>query len=147
MLTTLTMITLTTLRTITLTTLTTIFTITQPNDYHYEYTTMTQLETALVNCFCNTELRTATVTKIKGLSIQTQLNTFVLFTLLKMTLDECKTLTKISMHNLSQQFPQTSARFGHDEIRKQTKSILHTFSSFYPVTRVWYLSSIMPVDQ
>ena len=67
---------------------------------------MTQLETALVNCFCNTELRTATVTKIKGLSIQTQLNTFVLFTLLKLTLDERKTLTKISMRNLSQQFPQ-----------------------------------------
>ena len=43
-----------------------------------------QLETAHCNiyCFCNTELRSATVTKIKGLSIQTQLNTFVLFTLL-----------------------------------------------------------------
>ena len=62
------------------------FTITQPSDYHYEYTTSitTQLETELCNiyCFCNTELRTATITKIKGLSIQTQLNTFVLFTLL-----------------------------------------------------------------
>ena len=43
-----------------------------------------QLETALCNicCFCNTELRTATITKIKGLLIQTQLNMFVLFTLL-----------------------------------------------------------------
>ena len=41
-----------------------------------------QLKTALCNIygFCNTELKTATVTKIKGLSIQTQLNTFVLFT-------------------------------------------------------------------
>ena len=57
-------------------------TITQPSDYHYKYATTTQLETALVNRFCNTELRTATVTKIKGLLIQTQLNTFVLFTLL-----------------------------------------------------------------
>ena len=87
----------------------------------------TQLETALCNqyCFCNTELRTATVTKIKGLSIQTQLNTFVLFTLLKVTLDECKTLTKILMRNLSQQFPQTSTRFGPNEIRKPVKSILH----------------------
>ena len=58
----------------------------------------TQLETALciVNCFCNTELRTATVTKIKGLPILTQLNMFVLFTLLKITLDERKTLTKNS---------------------------------------------------
>ena len=86
-----------------------------------------QLETALCNqyCFCNTELRTATVTKIKGLLIQTQRNTFVLFTLLKLTLDERKTLTKISICNLSQQFPQASARFGHDEIRKPAKSILH----------------------
>ena len=43
-----------------------------------------QLETTLCNVYhaCNTELRIATVTKIKGLSIQTQLNTFVLFTLL-----------------------------------------------------------------
>ena len=48
---------------------------------------------------------------------------FVLFTLLKVALDERKTLTKISMRNLSQQFPQTSARFGPDEIRKPVKSI------------------------
>ena len=48
-------------------------------------------------CFCNTELRTAIITKIKGLSIQTQQNTFVLFTLFKLTSDEHKTLTKISM--------------------------------------------------
>ena len=48
-------------------------------------------------CFCNTELRTAIITKIKGLSIQTQQNTFVLFTLFKLTLDERKTLTKILM--------------------------------------------------
>ena len=27
------------------------------------------------------------------------------------------------------------------------RSLVSTFSSFYPVTRVWYLSSIMPVDQ
>ena len=94
------------------------------NESAHDFTT--QLETALCNpyCFCNTELRTATVTKIKGLSIQTQLNTFVLFTLLKLTLDERKTLTKISMRNLSQQFPQTSARFGHNEIRKPANSSL-----------------------
>ena len=65
-----------------------------------------QLETAFCNqyCFCNTELRTATVTKIKGLSIQTQQNMFVLFTLFKLTLDERKTLTKSDMqtsHNRS----------------------------------------------
>ena len=40
------------------------------------------------------------------------------------TSDERKTLTKISTHNLSRQFPQTSAHFGHDEIRKPAKSIV-----------------------
>ena len=28
-----------------------------------------------------------------------------------------------------------------------SRSLVSTFSSFYPVIRVWYLSSIMPVDQ
>ena len=44
-------------------------------------TTTIQLETALCyqHYFCNTELRTAIITEIKGLSIQTQQNTFVLF--------------------------------------------------------------------
>ena len=48
---------------------------------------------------------------------------FVLFTLLKVALDERKTLTKISTRNLTQLFPQTSARFGPDEIRKPVESI------------------------
>ena len=52
-------------------------------------------------CFCNIELRTAIITKIKGLSIQTQQNTFVLFTLFKLTSDERKTLTKISTRKTS----------------------------------------------
>ena len=88
-----------------------------------------QLETAFCNryCFCNTELRTATVTKIKGLSIQAQQNTFVLFTLFKLTLDERKTLTKISTRKPLTIVPQTSARFGHDEIRKLAKSSLHNW--------------------
>ena len=62
-----------------------------------------QLETAFCyqHYFCNTELRTAIITKIKGLSIQTQQNTFVLFTLFKLTLDERKTLTKIPTHETS----------------------------------------------
>ena len=79
-----------------------------------------QLETTFVNwyCFCNTELRTATVTKIKGLSIQTQQNTFVLFTLFKLTLDERKTLTKISTRKPLTTVPQTSARFGQEGTRK-----------------------------
>ena len=77
-----------------------------------------QLETAL--CYqhycCNTELRTAIITRIKGLLIQTQQNTFVLFTLFKLTLDECKTLTKISMHKTShnhspnQRTPRTTTK-------------------------------------
>ena len=64
---------------------------------------------------------------------------FVLFTLLKLTLDECKTLTKILTRNPSQQFPQTSAHFMHNKVRdKKTgkkqpcndpgKSIVHTSS-------------------
>ena len=103
-------------------------------NHNYDYTQLTrfrcqptlQLETAFVNqyCFCNTELRTATVTKIKGLLIQTQQNTFVLFTLFKLTLDERKTLTKISTRNLSQQFPQTSTHFGHDKVRNKKTSKL-----------------------
>ena len=73
-----------------------------------------QLETALCyqHYFCNTELRTAIITEIKGLSIQTQQNTFVLFTLFKLTLDERKTLTKISMRKPLTTIPQTSANFG-----------------------------------
>ena len=56
-----------------------------------------QLETALCyqHYFCNAEWRIAIIAKIKGLSIQTQQNTFVLFTLFKLTSDERKTLTKI----------------------------------------------------
>ena len=81
-------------------------------DQSLQLTIITQLFTLLqfynwklhfVNryCFCNTELRTAIITKIKGLSIQTQQNTFVLFTLFKLTSDECKTLTKISTRKTS----------------------------------------------
>ena len=65
-------------------------------------------------------MRTATITKIKGLSIQTQQNTFVLFTLFQLTLDERKTLTKISTrktsHNRSpnQHTPQTTKKQGEN---------------------------------
>ena len=81
-------------------------------------------------CFCNTELRTAIITKIKGLLIQTQQNTFVLFTLFKLTLDEHKTLTEIptckTSHNYSpnQRTPQTTTKMqtaGYTE-----KSSLHS---------------------
>ena len=84
-------------------------------------TTPLQLESALCyqHYFCNTELRTAIITEIKGLSNQTQQNTFVLFTLFKLTLDELKTLTKISMRKTSHNHsPKTSACFGHEGTRK-----------------------------
>ena len=62
--------------------------------YNYDYKQLTMISMSTNNstrncifvnryCFCNTELRTATITKIKGLSIQTQQNMFVLFTLFK----------------------------------------------------------------
>ena len=49
---------------------------------------------------------------------------FVLFTLFKLTLDERKTLTKISMCKPLTTVPQTSARFRHEGTRKPAKSIL-----------------------
>ena len=71
---------------------------------------------------------------------------FVLFTLFKLTLDECKTLTKISMRKPLTTIPQTSTRFRHEGTRKpancretgqkyhaqsggqkQVKSILHNW--------------------
>ena len=69
-------------------------------------------------------MRTAIITKIKGLSIQTQQSTVVLFTLFKLTLDEHKTLTKISTRKPLTTIPQTSANFG---TRKPAKSILHNW--------------------
>ena len=63
-------------------------------------------------------MRTATITEIKGLSIQMQQNTFVLFTLVKLTLDERKTLTKISMRKPLTTIPQTSTHLGHEGTRK-----------------------------
>ena len=89
-------------------------------DYYYRCTTTTiQLETALCyqHYFCNTELRTAIITKIKGLSIQTQQNTFVLFTLFKLTSDERKTLTKISTRKTSHNHSPKQAH-ASNEVRK-----------------------------
>ena len=43
----------------------------------------------------------------------------------EITSDERKTLTKISTCNLSQQFPQTSAHFGHDKIRNKKTGEKH----------------------
>ena len=77
--------------------------ITNSQSAHNHYSTILQLETALCyqHYFCNTELRTAIITEIKGLLIQTQQNMFALFTLFKLTSDECKTLTKVSTRKTS----------------------------------------------
>ena len=94
------------------------------HDYYYRCTTITiQLETALCyqHCFCNTELRTAIITKIKGLLIQTQQNTFVLFTLFKLTLDERKTLTKVSKRKTSHNHSPQQAH-ALNEVRKPANS-------------------------
>ena len=98
------------------------------NERYYDL----QLETALCyqHYFCNTELRTAIITKIKGLSIQTQQNTFVLFTLFKLTLDECKTLTKILMrktshnHSPSQRTLQTTNKQGENPPLKGKQQVI-----------------------
>ena len=50
--------------------------------------------------------------------IQAQQNTFVLFTLFKLTLDERKTLTKISTRKPLTTVPQTSTHLGHEGTRK-----------------------------
>ena len=71
--------------------------------------------------FCNTELRTAIITEIKGLSIQTQQNTFVLFTLFKLTLDERKTLTKILMRKPLTTIPQNKHTLRTRRNRKTSK--------------------------
>ena len=60
--------------------------------------------------------------------IQAQQNMFVLFTLFKLTLDERKTLTKISTCKPLTTVPQTSAHLGRQQKSKQqvtAKSILH----------------------
>ena len=60
-------------------------------------------------------------------------NMFVLFTSFKLTLDERKTLTKISTRKPLTTIPQTSACFGHDEIIiTDNKSIVHD-----PVEENW----------
>ena len=80
-----------------------------------------QLETALCyqHYFCNTELRTAIITEIKGLSIQTQQNTFVLFTLFKLTLDERKTLTKILMRKTSHNHSPNQRKLRNEKTSKK----------------------------
>ena len=49
----------------------------------------------------------------------------ILHSIKEITSDEHKTLTKISMCNLSRQFPQTSAHYVHDKIRNQKTEEKH----------------------
>ena len=48
-----------------------------------------------------------------------------LHSITEITSDERKTLTKISTHNLSRQFPQTSAHIKHDKIRNKRTGEKH----------------------
>ena len=66
-------------------------------------------------------MRTAIITEIKGLSIQTQQNTFVLFTLFKLTSDERKTLTKISTHKTSHNHSPNQRMFRTQRNKKTSK--------------------------
>ena len=71
-------------------------------------------------------METAARYRIKRLSFRDQQNSlYHLHSIKEITSDECKTLTKISTRNFSQQFSQISARFGHDETRKPANSSLH----------------------
>ena len=91
----------------------------QLNRLHY-YDLQLETTPCYQHYFCNTELRTAIITEIKGISIQTQQNTFILFTLFKLTLDERKTLTKISMcktshnHSPNQRTLRTTKKQGEN---------------------------------
>ena len=103
-----------------------------------------RLETALCyqHYFCNTELRTATITKIKGLSIQTQQNTFVLFTLFKLTSDERKTLTKIPTHKTSHNHspkPAHALDMKEQENQQTTKTKKRRKGSLHKWWRIWAL--------
>ena len=66
-------------------------------------------------------MRTAIITEIKGLSIQTQQNTFVLFTLFKLTFDERKTLTKISTRSTSHNHSPNQCTFWTRRNKKTSK--------------------------
>ena len=90
--------------------------------------TILQLETVLCyqHYFCNTELRTAIITEIKGLLIQTQQNTLVLFTLFKLTSDERKTLTKVSMCKTSHNDSPKPALTSDDTTKRQTAKTTKT---------------------
>ena len=90
-------------------------------DSNNDITTI-NLETALCyqHYFCNTELRTTIITEIKGLSIQTQQNRFVLFTLFKSTLDERKTLRKIPTRKTSHNHSPKQAQASNDKRSKET---------------------------
>ena len=80
-------------------------------------------------------MKTATVTKIKGLSIQTQQNTFVLFTLFKLTLDERKTPTKISMRKPLTTVPQNQRKLQNKKTGK--KHFARDITSQTTLSLVW----------
>ena len=98
-------------------------------------------------------MRTATITKIKGLSIQTQQNTFLLFTLFKLTLDERKTLTKISTcktsHNRfpNQRTPRTTKKQGENPTLKGKQQVIQKKSCLHEQYTVLLAASAMATIQ
>ena len=76
-------------------------------------------------------METVARNRIKDFHFETnKTSLYHLHSIKEIIFDERKTLTKISMRNLSPQFPQMSAHIGHDKIRnKQTgeKRIMHNW--------------------
>ena len=99
-----------------------------------------QLETALCyqHCFCNTELRTTTKNRIKGFrSRLNEIRLYHLHFILTLTLDERKTLTKVSTRKTSHYHsPKKQAHTSDNKCkrlpnnpgtRKPVKSFLHNW--------------------
>ena len=79
--------------------------------------------------------------------IQTQQDTFVLFTLFKLTLDERKTLTKISMCKPLTTIPQTSACFGQikqAKLQRNRKTLHAQVTEQKPVKSILHLPPLPP---
>ena len=71
-------------------------------------------------------METAARTRIKDFHFKTnKTSLYHLHSINKIISDEHKTLTKISTCNLSQQFPQTSTHFRHDNIRNKKTGEKH----------------------
>ena len=76
-------------------------------------------------------METVARTRIKDFYFKTnKTSLYHLHSIKEITSDQCKTLTKISTCNLSRQFPQTSAHFGHNKIRNKKTGEKHCAIAF-----------------